>query len=257
MNTESVKYVVRNSIFQINLRSDFAQINVNIGGSLATQGLRTRNFKGDIYSVRTVAKITLSEGYKLKSEKRHFCSTECRQEWYSEVWSQTEEWKEESRKRAVRNLSDNAVSTQTKPQIVVNNMLDSLSVAYRNEEPFVYYSIDNYLPEYKLAIEVMGDYWHSSPLKYPEGINDKQKHIISRDKAKHTYIRNHYGIEVLYLWESDILKRPNLCVALIRTYISNDGHLGNYHSFNYHMDNGGLVLNPDIIQPHQERQIAC
>ena len=161
-------------------------------------------------------------------------------------------------KRAVRILSNNAVSTQTKPQIAVNNMLDNLFVEYRNEEPFVYYSIDNYLPEYKLAIEVMGDYWHSSPLKYPDKINDKQKHIISRDKAKHTYIRNHYGIEILYLWESDILKCPDLCTALIRHYIANNGCLDNYHSFNYHIDDdGNLTLNADIIHPYQGKQIAC
>lgn len=196
--------------------------------------------------------------YKLEDGRHHFCSAECRRDWYSNVWSQSDEWKEESRKRAVRILNSNAISTQTKPQIAVNSILDNLSVAYRNEEPFVYYSIDNYLTEYKLAIEVMGDYWHSSPLKYPEKINDKQKHIISRDKAKHAYIKNHHGIEILYLWESDILKRPDLCTALISLYISNKGRLDNYHSFNYNTDDcGEIILNPDIIYPYQERQIAC
>lgn len=225
---------------------------------LENVGFRNPKFQGDYARCENCGKCYLVGKYKLENGKHRFCSTECRQEWFSNVWSQSDEWKEESRKRAVRILSNNAVSTQTKPQIAVNNMLDNLFVEYRNEEPFVYYSIDNYLPEYKLAIEVMGDYWHSSPLKYPDKINDKQKHIISRDKAKHTYIRNHYGIEILYLWESDILKCPDLCTVLIRHYIANNGCLDNYHSFNYHIDDdGNLTLNADIIHPYQGKQIAC
>lgn len=225
---------------------------------LKNVGFKNPKFQGDYVQCENCGKRYLLGKYKLEDGKHHFCSKTCRQEWFSKVWSQSDEWKEESRKRAVRILSNNTISTQTKPQIAVNNMLDNLSVPYRNEEPFVYYSIDNYLTKHKLAIEVMGDYWHSSPLKYKDKINDKQKHIISRDKAKHTYIKKHHGIEILYLWESDILKRPDLCIALIRLYISTDGCLNNYHSFNYGMDNNGeITLNTDIIYPHQEKQIAC
>lgn len=226
---------------------------------LENTGFKNPKFQGGYVLCENCGKEYLVGKYKLENNKHHFCSTKCRNAWYSNVWSQSEEWKEESRKRAVRILNNNPISTQTKPQIAVNNMLDSLSIAYRNEESFVYYSIDNYLTEYKLAIEVMGDYWHTSPLKYPclDRANDKQRHIISRDKAKHTYIRNQYGIEILYLWESDVLKHPDLCVSLIRSYILNRGHLGNYHSFNYKMDSCGvLTLNPDIILPYQEKQIV-
>lgn len=209
-------------------------------------------------SCENCGKVFLLGKYKLENGKHHFCSAECRQGWYSNVWSQSGEWREESKKRAVRILSNNKIGTQTKPQLIVNNMLDHLSVAYRNEEPFTYYSVDNYLPEYRLIIEVMGDYWHSSPLKYPEMINDKQRHIVARDKAKHTYIKNQYGIEILYLWETDILKFPKLCSDLISLYTLSCGCLENYHSFNYHMDEcENLVINRDIIYPHQERQIAC
>lgn len=225
---------------------------------LKNVGFKNPKFQGDYVQCENCGKRYLLGKYKLEDGKHHFCSKTCRQEWFSEVWSQSDEWKEESRKRAVRILSNNAISTQTKPQIAVNNMLDNLSISYRNEEPFVYYSIDNYLTKHKLAIEVMGDYWHSSPLKYKDKINDKQKHIISRDKAKHTYIKKHHGIEILYLWESDILNRPDICTALIRLYISTNGRLNNYHSFNYNIDNNGeITLNTDIIYPHQEKQIAC
>lgn len=194
--------------------------------------------------------------YKFKDNKRHFCSKQCRQEWFANVWSQSDDCREASRKRAVDILNNNQASTQTKPQLKVNDFLKKLNVSYCNEQPFVYYSIDNYLPEHNLAIEVMGDYWHSSPLKYTDNINDKQKHIISRDKAKHTYIKKNYNIEILYLWETDIMKREDVCLALIKTYINKNGELKNYNSFNYSIKDYQIVLNNEIIVPHQEI-IAC
>ncbi len=175
------------------------------------------------------------------------------------MWSQSEEWRIESRERAARILKSNPVTTKTKPQVIVNTLLEKLDISYRNEELFTYYSIDNYLPEFDLAIEVMGDYWHSSPLKYPKSINDRQRHIVSRDKAKHTYLKNSYGIEVLYLWESDLLKRPEVCSKLIRHYIESGGNIQNYHSFNYSVVDDRLELNDVIVCPYQERrtETAC
>lgn len=187
-----------------------------------------------------------------RDDRHHFCSTKCRQQWYAEVWSQSEEWREKSRIRSVMLLNSKPAKTQTKPQIAVNNMLESLGIRYRNEENFVYYSIDNYLPDGDLAIEVMGDYWHASPIKYPSELNDRQRHVVSRDKAKHTYIKNKYGFEILYLWESDINKQPELCERLIVEYINNSGKLDNFHSFNYRYDNNKLYLNTEIIIPHQQ-----
>lgn len=221
-------------------------------------GFKSSKFQGDYIYCENCNKRYLAGKYKLKNGKHHFCSVECKRNWFANVWSQSNEWKEESRKRAVSILNSNTIRTQTKPQIIVNDILDNLSVGFRNEEPFVYYSIDNYLTESNLAIEVMGDYWHSSPLRYPDNINNKQKYIISRDKAKHTYIKKYYGIEILYLWESDILNNPNLCATLINLYISNNGCLDNYNSFNYSIDKyGKLSLNPEIIYSYQEKQIAC
>ena len=138
-------------------------------------------------------------------------------------------------------------------------MLCDMGIVYRNEETYTYYSIDNYLPEYDLAIEVMGDYWHASPLKYTTFVNDRQRHVISRDKAKHTYLKNYYNIEILYLWESDIIKRPDVCVKLIWHYIKCGGDINNYHSFNYSIADDRLVLNDIIVRPYQDgrKEIAC
>lgn len=218
-------------------------------------GFKNNRFGGGIIKCKFCNAEFLVGKYKYEDGKEHFCSKSCRQEWYAKVWSQSNEWKEMSRRRAVEMLTTKQITRQTKPQIKVNSFLDDLNIKYVNEHPFVYYSIDNYLPEYNLAIEVMGDYWHNSPLKYPNKTNEKQKHIISRDKAKHTYLKEKYGFEILYLWESDIIKDKELCCALIQKYIKNDGLLDNYHSFNYTIQDGQLQVKKDLIVAYQE--IAC
>ena len=99
----------------------------------------------------------------------------------------------------------------------------------------------------------MGDYWHGNPLKYTyDELNKYQLKDIRQDKSKHTYIQRYYNREILYLWESDINKNIELCWNLILLFIKNDGYLDNYHSFNYHIDNGKLVLNDILIIPFQD-----
>ena len=102
-------------------------------------------------------------------------------------------------------------------------------------------------------IEVQGDYWHVNPLKFPNKINKLQYERIPKDKAKHTYTKNQYGIEILYLWESDIYNNTLLCEKLILEYIKRNGNLENYHSFNYYLDeNGELMLRNNLIIPYQD-----
>lgn len=184
--------------------------------------------------------------------KHHFCSNQCRQNWYSNVFSQDENWREESRIRATKILSNKCIDTNTKPQKIINELLDDMNIKYINEYNFIYYAMDNYLPDYNLAIEVMGDYWHCNPNKYTENnISDMQKKRIKQDKAKNTYIHKYYGINILYLWESDIYNSIELCTKLIQEYINNNGVLQNYHSFNYSVNNNKIILNNNVIKPYQ------
>lgn len=112
--------------------------------------------------------------YKIDNGQSHFCSKECRQLWYANIWSQSEEWKEQDRKRMVESLKNYQAVTLTKPQVIINDLLNVNGVVYRNEEPFIYYAVDNYLVDSNLIIEVMGDYWHSNPLKFNQ-INETQR----------------------------------------------------------------------------------
>jgi hypothetical protein len=196
----------------------------------------------------------LIKKYKLNDGSSHFCSKECRQKWYSTVWSQSENWKEESRKRQASILKDYSVVTLTKPQVIINDILNNMNINFINEKDFVYYSVDNYLKDYDLIIEVMGDYWHASPIKYKQ-LNDLQKKNVRRDKAKHSFLLDNYHIEVLYLWEKDIINNLMLCRNIINTYINNDGKMDNYHSFNYELVDDQLLLKSNIIIPYQDMEI--
>ncbi len=194
----------------------------------------------------------LVKPYEIDNESKRFCCKECRQEWFEKVWCQQEENKQAMRERSIYILENGLVSqTQSKPQLIVNELLDKINIKYVNEKAFDYTVVDNYLVDYNLIIEVMGTYWHCDSRKYPNINYDIQVNRIRMDKIKHTTILNNYNIQILYLWEYDIYNYPDLCLNLIREYIKNKGILQNYHSCNYTY-NGDLILNTNIIVPYMD-----
>lgn len=191
------------------------------------------------------------------NQERHFCNDECRQSWYANVFSQSDEWRETSRKRAVKILESGVISkTESNPQIIINNILNQLNIKYKTEYNCTYYAIDNYLEDYNLMIEVMGTYWHCDNRKYKTINYKKQADRIKTDKAKRTYIMKKYNIKILYLWEKDIIENPELIIELIKEYVSSKGIIKNYHSFNYSLEkNNILKLNKKLIIPYMDWNI--
>jgi endogenous inhibitor of DNA gyrase (YacG/DUF329 family) len=199
--------------------------------------------------------------YNMKNRKDNFCSQECYWKYRSIHYSgenhphfgkkKTPEQIEEMRKRMVQMYADGVFDRKTSIQEDIDWILTKLEIDYENEYSCKYYSIDNFLNKYNLMIEVMGDYWHSSPIKYNsfDDLNKTQKDGVRRDKSKHTYIKKYRDIEVLYLWEYDIRNNIELCEALIIEYIVRKGIMKNYHSFNYYLDENGLELKDDITLP--------
>lgn len=128
------------------------------------------------------------------------------------------------------------------PQQITNDLLDGLNIKYIREEIFSFYSIDNYLVDNHLAIEVQGDYWHMNPTKHYER-NKKRDNYVNKDIRKNRFMREKYGINILYLWEDDLKNNISLCQQMVIKYIDNNGIMENYHSFNYQLDsNGNLIL---------------
>lgn len=198
----------------------------------------------------------VDKNYKTQNGQHNFCSNQCRRKWYSTIFSQSDEWKEISQKRAISILANRQIDTNTKPQIMINNLLNEMKISYINEKGFKYYAVDNYLDKQHLIIEVMGDFWHCNPIKYNNpNAQEIHRKRIPKDKAKHTYFKNNYNIEILYLWENDIYNNIQLCKLLIENYIYHNGILNDYHSFNYHIENGELKLNDIIIAPFQRNVV--
>lgn len=201
-------------------------------------------------------------------ENFNFCSLECYYQFRSKHYigenspvygkKLSEELKDKLRKSIYIRSKDPA-RFNSGIQISINHILDNNNIKYEREKVFTYYAVDNYLSENNLIIEVMGNYWHASPLRYNNNkykLNEKQLEWIKKDKQKHSFIKNHTGINILYLWETDINKNNELCEKLILKYIQNNGLLLNYNSFNYHLDdNKKLVLNDNIILSYQEQKL--
>lgn len=159
-----------------------------------------------------------------KKNKYFFCSSFCYQEKRIEI--------------------SDFKQTGTRIHLDINKLLNDLNISYKNEKSMGYYSIDIFLDKYNLCIEIMGDYWHGSPLKYNDHsqLNEIQLKNIKRDRVKNKFINSRYKTKILYLWETDINKNVELCKELINEFVDNKGNLVNYNSFNYDLNDGRLEL---------------
>lgn len=188
---------------------------------------------------------------------KHFCSNDCRNTYHKEVTQKTEEYKQRARETSVKNLVNGLIpQTNSRPQTIINKLLDELHIKYDNEYDCKYYAIDNYLTDFNLMIEIQGGFWHCDNRRYEEINSIIQVECIKKDKSKKTYLKNYYNIDVLYLWEDDINNNLDLCRKLILEYINNKGVLQDYHSFNYYLeDNNMLSINNNIIVPYMDYDI--
>lgn len=209
--------------------------------------------------------VNCGKSIKIKPYKRNnncFCSQECYYQYRSKHYcgknhpmygkTMTIEHRKMMSQIAVNTLCEGKMKqTDTVPHKLIDGVLDKDHINYQNEYNMKYYSLDIYLSDFQLGIEIMGDYWHCSPIKYAQIPNSKiQSSNIVRDKRKHTYVKKYYGFEILYLWESDIKSNIDLCDMLIHQYIKQNGKLDDYNSFNYYICNNELLLKDNIIYPY-------
>lgn len=168
------------------------------------------------------------------NRKHHFCNPICYHKW---------------------NMSGNSkiFDPNTKPQIILNDIVNKLGIRYENEYFCDKYFIDSCLfhNNKKFFIEVNGTFWHADHRKYDKISYEAQFKGILRDKEKRAFIKNQYNIDILYLWEFDIENNAALCEKLILKYISNS-KLKNYHSFNYELIDGNIKLKDNVDTPYMD-----
>ncbi|MGJ0846648.1 hypothetical protein ACR77J_08165 [Tissierella praeacuta] len=123
------------------------------------------------------------------------CSIDCRRKWFSEVYSQSVEWKRQRSLIAVESLSTGKVPrVKTRPQILLNEFLDELGISYINEYNCNHFAIDNFLNDDNLMIECMGTFWHADNRFYKEIKYIQQLNGVNRDIKKKLYIQSKYNI---------------------------------------------------------------
>lgn len=192
-------------------------------------------------------KEILVSPYRIDASNKHFCSYDCTHNYYKILENRTEK-----QRAADKSIIYKVNPTLTKPHRDILDLLDEHNILYEIEYIVGYYKLDIYLPKYNLGIEIQGDFWHCSPIKYNQVEYTQQMHGISNDKTKHTYVKRYGKYELLYLWETDIINDIDLCWLIVNMYISSKGILPNYHSFNYDSFGEKLVLKENLIKPYSE-----
>lgn len=142
------------------------------------------------------------------------------------------------------------IKTMTSPHRKTVEILKKNRIWYENEYRAGRFLLDVYLGK-TLGIEVQGSYWHGDIRLYPKPKNEIQKKADKRDKRKKLFLEEK-GIAVLYIWEKDIDENPEVCKKLILRFFERNGKLSNYHSMNYKVDRGKLVLNRKRLVPRFE-----
>lgn len=107
----------------------------------------------------------------------------------------------------------------TKPHLKVDTYLDELKISYENEIKRGRYSLDIYLNEFNLAVEIMGTYWPCDSRHYAKkGLKYRERAAIEKDKRKRKTLKEKWDIDVLYIWEDEV-ENSELCKQLIQKFI--------------------------------------
>ena len=95
----------------------------------------------------------------------------------------------------------------TKIETATYQALEELGIAFDRQRYLGPFRVDAYIPDSKMVIECLGDYWHSNPRRFPNGpVSVPQKEIAVRDQTRRMWLKDH-GFRLVELWECDIKQR--------------------------------------------------
>jgi G:T-mismatch repair DNA endonuclease (very short patch repair protein) len=129
----------------------------------------------------------------------------------------SEESKEKMRQHTLKMIRCGRYpQTRSKPCIAVSEILDDMDIEYREEEIRGPFSFDFYIPSKDVFIEVDGDYFHSNPIKFPNGPKTStQRRNAYRDMVKARFSHEN-GYHVIHIWEYDINNDMPSVVRLLK-----------------------------------------
>lgn len=105
--------------------------------------------------------------------------------------------------------------TDTKPHKLFKNILSELNIKFE-EEYLDGYLFDFYLNDYLIYIEIDGDYFHSNPIKYPDGPKTITQQVnFIRDQKKNKYCVDN-NLKLIRFWEYDIINNPKEVICKLK-----------------------------------------
>lgn len=108
-------------------------------------------------------------------------------------------------------------SIKTKPELLIKDKLETIGFTYQPEE-FGHPDFIN--KKKKIVVFVDGCFWHKCILHYVQPKTNKKFWIakinknVRRDKAVNLKFKKN-GFKVIRLWEHDVMKKPEICIARI------------------------------------------
>lgn len=91
----------------------------------------------------------------------------------------------------------------TRPELTVAAMLQSMDIRFFKQQVFGPYTFDFYLPDLKILLEVQGEYWHSL------------QNNIANDIAKSAFIAHNYqDLQLKMITENETTSKDRLSIAL-------------------------------------------
>jgi very-short-patch-repair endonuclease len=128
--------------------------------------------------------------------------------------------KEESSNRRVKWLKTKSSSKKSKLETKFESILTLVNVKFTNQYEFKKRLFDFYLDDFKLLIEVDGDFYHCNPnSKHSEIIYDTQKVTKKNDDYKDSLCFKH-NINLIRYWEKDINERPEWVISDLKHRLS-------------------------------------
>jgi G:T-mismatch repair DNA endonuclease (very short patch repair protein) len=107
-------------------------------------------------------------------------------------------------------------NARTNIELICRELLNSIGAEFQEQ-----YKLSKFVYDFHIGgkfIEVNGDYWHCHPKMYTQS-DPRQSVNIKRDKEKLDKVGQE---NMLYLWEDDLLHRPEICYRLIKSFLSGE-----------------------------------
>jgi very-short-patch-repair endonuclease len=101
--------------------------------------------------------------------------------------------------------------------------LDPLNIKYQTQKYIkeIEQYCDFYFESLNLYIEFDGDFWHSNPIKYPNGpVYKYQINKVEKDRIKNEWCKKN-GIKLIRIWENDFKKNPEIVLDKLKFLTEN------------------------------------